>query len=116
MTDRDCAKHIIMRLLGEFRCGRYNEESLPLTIADADKLAESICRAFFNTSHSPLPQVRRNHHVAARLTGLGLDPTEVAALCDTTPEYVAKLTAADPTFQELVAYYRQGGTFKPTNS
>jgi hypothetical protein len=58
-----------------------------------------------------LEELRRAHHLKAPLLGLDRDMREVAAICDTTPEHLEQL-AADPSFQELIGYYRGGGTFK----
>lgn len=52
-----------------------------------------------------LKKIRSSHHEAARLVGLGKEPSEIALITGYTPARVWQLKA-DPAFQELVTYYR----------
>jgi hypothetical protein len=52
-----------------------------------------------------LEEARRLHHRQAQLLAEGREVQEIAIACDTTPERINRLLA-DPTFQELIAFYR----------
>jgi hypothetical protein len=59
--------------------------------------------------------LRRAHHLKALLVAIGREIEEVAAICDTTMERLEHLSA-DPSFREIIAYYRNGGTFMPSRN
>jgi hypothetical protein len=59
---------------------------------------------------SSIEEARRQHHLPALLLGIGREKSEVAALCGTTVERIEQLLP-DPTFQDLLAYYRDGGVY-----
>ena len=65
----------------------------------------------FSNKPPTVEAIRRAHHLKALLVGIGREIDEVAAICDTTAERLEQLSA-DPSFRELIAYYRDGGTFK----
>jgi hypothetical protein len=59
--------------------------------------------------------LRRAHHLQALLLGQGREIPEIAAICGSTPERIERLLPA-PAFQELIAYYRDGGVYKPSKN
>lgn len=54
----------------------------------------------------PLARIRERHHAVARLLAQGTGPGEVAAITGFSASRISILQA-DPTFAELVAFYRQ---------
>lgn len=59
-----------------------------------------------------IEEMRANHHLQARLLAEGREVDEVAAIVGKTASQLESLLD-DPTFRELMAYYRGGGTYKP---
>lgn len=73
----------------------------PLVRADLAMLAEKR-----DTKASTLKKLTDRHHRLARLLAEGEKPGAAALRCGYTPSRVSILQA-DPTFQELVEFYRQ---------
>jgi hypothetical protein len=59
-----------------------------------------------------LAELRQQHHLPAVLLGLGRDLAEIAALSGTSIQVIESLQSS-PAFEALVAFYRNGGTYKP---
>lgn len=68
---------------------------------------EDITRVGSGSSlaHRPLQQIRAIHHRLAQLLSQGFTRHEVAQMAGSSTQRIDKLIA-DPTFQELIAYYQ----------
>lgn len=83
----------------------HAEFSRELTPADLAIKAASVVKP------TPIKRLRDSHHAAARFIALGY-PNQEIALITGYSESRLSILKSDPTFQELVEFYRNNGTAK----
>lgn len=97
---------IIDQAAGALRRGRRGVEA-PTFVREIT--AEDFPRILTETAEpsgsTPIAKLRHTHHLVARCLAEGKSTFEAAAITGYTPQRVRQL-AADPAFQELLAYYK----------
>jgi hypothetical protein len=73
-------------------------------IEDEDLLAQAAANKPLKLE--PLQKLRERHHMLARLISAGESNIAAAAATGFTKEYVSNLICNDPSFKELVEFYR----------
>lgn len=93
-----------LRLTGRAEVSLVATEGRELTESDIALLETE--RA---TKPQPIKAIRESHHLLARVLATGASATEAAITTGYTPSRISILQS-DPTFQELVAFYRANDT------